>query len=248
MLVAEDNIVNQQVTRRFLERLGCRVEVADNGLRAVERCARADLDLVLMDMQMPIMDGLTATREIRRAEARGVRLPIVALTASAMTDELARCLAAGMDGLLTKPLQPMRLREVLDRHGLGNARETARDIARTQPVRVLSPALDLPKLQQLVGDDPEFMGELCHTFLTSSSGLMQELRRALAGLDRGTLKALAHKLKGGAGSVCAQRIVDLCQAMEHTAAVAPAEELAILVDQIDATLGECASVIEVHFP
>ncbi len=91
VLVAEDNIVNQQVTRRFLERLGCRVEVADNGLRAVEFCAQANIDLVLMDVQMPILDGLSATRAIRRAETQGRRVPIVALTASAMTDELDRC-------------------------------------------------------------------------------------------------------------------------------------------------------------
>ncbi len=102
VLVAEDNIVNQQVTRRFLERLGCTVELADNGLRAAELCAGSNFDLVLMDVQMPVMDGLTATREIRRTATGPRRTPIVALTASAMTDELDRCLAAGMDGLLTK--------------------------------------------------------------------------------------------------------------------------------------------------
>ncbi len=129
MLVAEDNIVNQRVTRRFLERLGCKVELADNGLRACELCAGSNFDLVLMDVQMPVMDGLTATREIRRAQS-GRRTPIVALTASAMTDELDRCLAAGMDGLLTKPLQPLRLREILDRHGLGNSRDAVREALR----------------------------------------------------------------------------------------------------------------------
>ncbi len=72
VLVAEDNLVNQQVTRRFMERLGCSVELAENGQRAVELCAQAKFDLVLMDVQMPIMDGLTATREIRRQEARDV--------------------------------------------------------------------------------------------------------------------------------------------------------------------------------
>jgi two-component system, sensor histidine kinase and response regulator len=146
VLVAEDNIVNQQVTRRFLQRLGCKVEVADNGLRAVEFCAQSDFDLVLMDMQMPIMDGLTACREIRRAEAGGQRVPIIALTASAMTDELDRCRAAGMDGLLTKPLQPQRLRDMLNRHGLGDPRAAARDAANSQPLRALAPALDIERL------------------------------------------------------------------------------------------------------
>ena len=240
VLVAEDNIVNQQVTRRFLERLGCRVELADNGLRAVEFCAQSNIDLVLMDVQMPIMDGLTATREIRRAEGPGRRVPIVALTASALTDELDRCLAAGMDGLLTKPLQPPRLREMLDRHGLGTSR--------TQPLRMIAPALDVARLRTLVGDDPQFMAELCRTFLASSTRLLEELRQAVAAEDRGQLKSIAHKLKGGAGSVCAQRVTELCLALEHTALGAPVAELAGVVDQIRAALGECASVIEVYFP
>jgi two-component system, sensor histidine kinase and response regulator len=248
VLVAEDNIVNQQVTRRFLQRLGCKVEVADNGLRAVEFCAQSDFDLVLMDMQMPIMDGLTACREIRRAEAGQRRVPILALTASSMTDELHRCLAAGMDGLLTKPLQPQRLREMLDRHGLGDPRAAGRDATSTHPLRVLAPALDIERLQILVGDDPQFMAELCRTFMASSSRLIVELRRAISVEDRAHLKALAHKLKGGAGSVCARRITDLSLALERTAMVEPFAELAGVVEQIQATLDECASVIEVHFP
>ena len=248
VLVAEDNIVNQQVTRRFLERLGCRVELADNGLRAVESCAHGNIDLVLMDVQMPIMDGLTAAREIRRAEPSGKRVPIVALTASAMTDELDRCLAAGMDGLLTKPLQQLRLRDVLERHGLGSTRDaTVRDGVRSPVERVVAPALDVARLRTLVGDDPQFMEELCRTFMASSTRLIEELRQAVASEDRPQVKALAHKLKGGAGSVCAQRITDLALALEHTALVAPIAELAGVVEQIRAAVGECASVIEVIF-
>jgi CheY-like chemotaxis protein len=237
------------VTRRFLERLGCRVELADNGLRAVESCAQSTIDLVLMDVQMPIMDGLTAAREIRRAEVPGRRVPIVALTASAMTDELDRCLAAGMDGLLTKPLQQRRLREVLERHGLGNGRDSAAHEGVRSPVeRRIAPALDMVRLRTLVGDDPQFMEELCRTFMASSSRLIEELRQAVAADDRPQLQAVAHKLKGGAGSVCAQRIADLSLALERTALVAPAAELAGVVEQIRTALGECASVIEVMFP
>ncbi|HTB65107.1 MAG TPA: Hpt domain-containing protein, partial [Steroidobacteraceae bacterium] len=190
----------------------------------------------------------TACREIRRAEAGGRRVPIIALTASAMTDELDRCRAAGMDGLLTKPLQPQRLRDILDRHGLGDPRAAARDATGSQPLRVLAPALDIERLQVLVGDDPQFMAELCRTFLASSARLLVELRQAIAAQDRTQLKALAHKLKGGAGSVCARRITDLSLALEHTAMVEPFAELGGVIEQIQATLDECASVIEVHFP
>jgi CheY-like chemotaxis protein len=108
--------VNREVARRILERLGFQVDLAPDGQAALDACAARRFDLILMDVQMPVMDGLTATRELRKRETGGQRTPIVALTASAMSGELSRCLAAGMDGLLTKPLEVERLRDVLTRH------------------------------------------------------------------------------------------------------------------------------------
>jgi signal transduction histidine kinase/CheY-like chemotaxis protein len=115
VLIAEDNAVNQRVARRFLERLGCEVTVVDDGAQAVEALGRSSYDFVLMDMQMPIMDGLEASRRIRAQERAGNRVPIVALTADAMVGTLERCLAAGMDDYLTKPLDAKRLEDVLTR-------------------------------------------------------------------------------------------------------------------------------------
>ena len=242
VLVVEDNAVNQQVTRRFLERLGCEVEVAENGQRAVEFCARERYDLILMDVQMPIMDGLAATREIRRLEPAENRVPIIALTASAMTDELERCIAAGMDGLLTKPLEPLRLGETLARHGLGG--EGGAPMAPLAVMRPVAPAIDLARLRTLVGNDGEFLQELCRTFLASSGRIVEELQRALAAGDRTLLGTLAHKLKGGSGSVCAQRVGDLAAVLERSSASRPAEELAEFLEQIGAALEECAGFIE----
>ncbi len=242
VLVVEDNSVNQQVTRRFLERLGCEVAIAENGQRAVEFCARERYDLILMDVQMPIMDGLAATREIRKHEEPDRHVPIIALTASAMTDELERCIAAGMDGLLTKPLEPLRLGETLARHGLGG--ESGAAIAPLPSMRPGAPAIDLARLRTLVGDDSEFLQELCRTFLASSGRIVEELRRALADEDRALLGTLAHKLRGGSGSVCAQRVGDLASVLERGSATRPAGELGEYVDQIGAALKECAGFIE----
>jgi len=119
VLLVEDNVVNQKVGQRFLERLGCEVQLAENGQEAVTAWQHGLFRLVLMDVQMPVMDGYTATRQIRDLEGGRSRTPIVALTANAMTGQLERCLQCGMDGLLTKPLEPARLEEVLDRFGLG---------------------------------------------------------------------------------------------------------------------------------
>jgi two-component system sensor histidine kinase/response regulator len=121
VLLVEDNVVNQKVGQRFLERLGCEVVLAENGQEAIKAWQAGGFALVLMDVQMPVMDGYTATRQIRDLEGAAMRTPIVALTANAMTGQLERCLQCGMDGLLTKPLEPERLEEVLERFGLGIA-------------------------------------------------------------------------------------------------------------------------------
>ncbi|MEJ1960904.1 MAG: PAS domain-containing protein [Gammaproteobacteria bacterium] len=130
VLLVEDNVVNQKVGQRFLERLGCEVTLAENGQEAVDAWQNGSFRLVLMDVQMPVMDGYTATRLIRDLERGRMHTPIVALTANAMTGQLERCLQCGMDGLLTKPLEPERLEEVLDRFGLGLPEQTLDQSAR----------------------------------------------------------------------------------------------------------------------
>jgi PAS domain S-box-containing protein len=117
VLVVEDNTINQRVAQSFLQRLGCEVHIAENGLEAVELIAKGEMNfgLILMDMQMPVMDGVEATRRIRELERYGRRTPIVALTANAMADQLQHCLEAGMDDYLTKPLEMARLRDVVER-------------------------------------------------------------------------------------------------------------------------------------
>ncbi len=165
-----------------------------------------------------------------------------------MTDELDRCLEAGMDGLLTKPLEPLRLREFMDRHGLRSSRDAAIEGARGQPVPAVATALDLPRLRVLVGDDPQFLKELCHTFMASSARVITELRQATAAEERRQLRALAHKLKGGAGSVCAQRVAELCVTLENGAPTSPIGELTSVVEQIAAELSDCASFVAVQFP
>ena len=115
ILVAEDNPVNQKVAQSLLQRLGCEVVVVADGREAVERVAEGGFDLVFMDCQMPVMDGYDAVRAIRVAERTGSRLPIVALTASVLTEDRERCAAAGMDDHTSKPVSLDALRKVLER-------------------------------------------------------------------------------------------------------------------------------------
>jgi CheY-like chemotaxis protein len=131
ILLAEDNPVNQRLASRLLEKRGHSVLVAGNGREALEALEKGRFDLVFMDVQMPVMDGLEATAAIRKKEAvSGVRLPIVALTAHAMKGDREKCLAAGMDGYLTKPIRPQELDEVLQSY-LGR-RSEAKDMQESE--------------------------------------------------------------------------------------------------------------------
>jgi CheY-like chemotaxis protein len=116
ILVAEDNLVNQLVVRSMLERHGMKVTLVKDGAHALAAIQEGSFDLVLMDCQMPVMDGYEATRRIRAARRDGPRLPIVALTANAMAEDRQRCAEAGMDGYVTKPVTAESLCEVLHRH------------------------------------------------------------------------------------------------------------------------------------
>jgi CheY-like chemotaxis protein len=230
VLVVEDNVVNQQVARRFLQRLGCEVLVAENGKRGVEEFFKNIYDLVLMDVQMPVMDGLAAAREIRARELAGAHVPIIALTASAMTDELDRCTTAGMDALLVKPLELPKLCEILDRYGLRTPVPGATPAADAAAPNIPAPVLvakpvDLDQLRTIVGDDREFMNELCETFVASSSRIVEELTRALSAGDRASLSAMAHKLKGGSSSICAHELARLAATLEKDAKEKPLTEL-----------------------
>jgi len=134
VLLVEDNRVNQLVARRLLEKLGCRIDVADNGREAVDAFSRNRYDVVFMDVQMPIMDGFEATALIRRDEATGQRVPIIAMTAHAMKGDRERCLDAGMDDYIAKPVSLAALGKTLA--GLQNRRGTEPAVpAPTNPER-----------------------------------------------------------------------------------------------------------------
>jgi len=113
ILLAEDNLVNQKVAMGMLAKMGHRITLATNGLEAVEQWRQSEFDLILMDVQMPEMNGLLATRQIRREEALGIHVPIVAMTASAMSEDRDRCLAAGMDDFISKPVSYQVIEEMI---------------------------------------------------------------------------------------------------------------------------------------
>ncbi len=232
VLVAEDNVVSQQVARHYLEAIGCNVMVVEDGNAAVDACARQEFGLVLMDLQMPKMDGIQATQEIRRQERPGRHVPILALTAKSASDELARCTAAGMNGLLTKPLDIARLRQALDRFGL--ARRTLELPAQSpgEGGGQVSEPVDLMTLHAKFSGDMAFVRRLCQTFVTSTSHGLEELDSAVAAAERTRIRLLAHKIKGGGTSVYAHRLAAIAANIESAAMTAALPELVGAVDTL----------------
>jgi CheY-like chemotaxis protein len=215
VLLAEDNPVNQKVAVRFLERVGCRVRVACNGTEAVKAYSEEPFDLILMDLQMPVMDGITATRRIRAIQGGERKTPIFALTANAMPGQETRCLEAGMDGFMTKPLHLNSLRATLDQLGLRrNVAGVPAQTAVPPPPEIARVPVDLARLHELTEGDPEFTRELASTFLRSGQQTLDEIRAAIAHSDHIALGRAAHKFKGASANIHAQLLCDLAQALE----------------------------------
>jgi CheY-like chemotaxis protein len=228
VLVAEDNVVSQQVARHYLEAIGCNVMVVEDGHSAVAACARQEFGLVLMDLQMPRMDGLQATQEIRKQERPGRHVPILALTAKSASAELARCTAAGMNGLLTKPLDITRLRQVLGRFGLARRTLESNSIATGHA----NDPVDLLTLHAKFSGDMAFVRRLCQTFVTATSRGLDELDSALAAGERSRIRLLAHKIKSGGSSVYAHRLAAIAANIESEALTAAVPELTTAIDAL----------------
>ncbi|MDD3482614.1 ATP-binding protein [Azovibrio restrictus] len=195
ILLAEDNLVNQKLATRLLEKDGHRVTPAGNGAEAVELARLGGLDLVLMDMQMPLMDGIEATQRIRAWEAvSGGHLPIVAMTANAMQGDRERCLAAGMDGYVAKPVKLAELRLAMAA-ALGQEAGRPSGVAQA-PVPVPAFRLDKAGILDRFGQDEELFQTLSQMYQGDVEQYCQGLQQALEAEDAPRLSREAHTLKG----------------------------------------------------
>ena len=202
ILLVEDNPVNQRVAQRTLQNLAAEVTIANNGAEALERIAAASFDAVLMDCQMPVMDGFTATQRIRELElSRGAkRLPIIALTANVMSEDREKCLAAGMDAHLGKPIEVAQVIEALSRFLKAPA---------------TAPAIDRGALKELTGGDAEFERELAETFVSSGDQCLAEIIAALKASDFDTVRKRAHSLKGASANIHARELSQAASSLEN---------------------------------
>jgi len=224
VLVAEDNAVNQRVIVRLLEKMGHIPIVTYNGQEAVDAYESRPFDVALMDVQMPVMDGLAATRAIRESEARNPgrrRLPIMALTAYAMRGDRERCLAAGMDDYLTKPVKPEELSAALSRLlGEGQAANPTAGPQRRDGVPVLQSeaapeaGFDFTAALNYVGGDRELLDELLGIFVEDAPVRMEAMRKSIAAGEPAELMREAHTIKGSLKVIGATTAAGLAQGIE----------------------------------
>ena len=235
ILVAEDNPVNRKVARLHLERFGCRVRTVGNGREALAALAAADFDLVLMDVQMPEMDGIEATVSIRLGDG-GVRrpdVPIVAMTAHAMTGDRERCLAAGMDDYTTKPIQPRPLLDKIRQwtaRRLGTANRPAPAPAPAAPAS--PPVFDAQQALERAAGSREILQDLVREFMDGLPTEVAAIRAAAAGRDGEQIRQAAHRLHGVALTLGMVPLAESAARMERAAASAPADAMAAMAEAI----------------
>ncbi|QDU76170.1 Signal transduction histidine-protein kinase BarA [Bremerella volcania] len=262
ILLAEDNLVNQKLAALLLEKCGHEVHVVGDGKLAVEAWSSGEFDLILMDVQMPIMDGFEATAEIRRIQAEtGRKIPIVAMTAHAMKGDRERCLEAGMDDYVTKPINANVLYEVIERvltqkdspsqpqfNPISEEPIEMEEVAEVEtlpePVEAEEEATVELKLVNYagalanVGGDHDLLVTLIGVFKQDSQRLLQDMRDALESLDGPKLQRSAHSMKGSFGYFAAEKGIEAAKRMEDHGRdenfEAAKSDLKILLEQFEA--------------
>ena len=233
VLLAEDNPVNQEVALSMLDILGCKCELAENGRQVLVALQKHSFDVILMDCQMPEMDGFETTTEIRRLEQGqpGCHVPIIAVTANAMEGDRENCTQAGMDDYISKPFSQQQLIDVLQQWCGGNSTTTGsagwlddnhRPESGTEDKRVPvtgdsvinRPALDNIRQLQRPGK-PDLLEKVVSLYMSDSSGLLNALREAINEGDAGKVRMLAHRFKSGSANLGALELAELCREMEE---------------------------------
>ena len=227
VLIVDDNEVNRQVAARLVSREGARCDVVANAGQALEALAVTRYDVVFMDCQMPEVDGYEATRRIREREGNARRTPVVAMTAGALVGDREKCLAAGMDDFVSKPVRVEELRRVLGALHLPGWRATAtaptvsaspQIPVSPPPDTVAPPPYDRSRLRETVGVSEELERELAELLLQDVAQSITQIEQACAAGDAPTARRAAHSIKGGAANVGARPLAALAGQVESDAA------------------------------
>ena len=262
ILVAEDNLVNQQVIFNQLQILGHQADCAANGAQALEMLSKYPYDLVLMDCQMPVIDGYSATQELRRSEGSEHHTVVIALTANAMPTDREQCLSAGMDDYISKPVSLDALQAVLQRWG--SAREkagaegaegekpfTTRHSPLTTPTSPLTTDLETPvnlrRLNEVMRGNQARQRQLLEIFIQNAKTELEDIKNAIALNDCLTLAQKAHRLKGSSANVGVSYIATIAAELELSAQQQNLSLAISLPSAIEIHLNKVITFVQTHF-
>jgi CheY-like chemotaxis protein/HPt (histidine-containing phosphotransfer) domain-containing protein len=249
VLLAEDNLINQKVASGLLASQGHRVTLAGNGHEALAALEKSRFDVVLMDIQMPDMDGFEATAIIRQAErASGTRVPIIAMTAHAMKGYRERCLEAGMDGYLAKPVRREELSAILSQVAAVGASRPATEVGPASPAADVAADVDVVNWETAkasVQGDEALLLEIIGIFLDEGPAMLAAIRSSLDAGDLPRLRICAHTLKGAvvhfgatAAVSAAARVEDAAREADPATAALACRELEVELEQVKARLAD----------
>ena len=247
LLLVEDNPINQEVQREILLMSGMAVDVVQNGKQAVSAVRKSAYDLVLMDIQMPVMDGIEATRAIR-TDAKFRDLPIVAMTAHVFSGERKRCMAAGMNDYLAKPVDPELLLKVIAKWTKRSRADVTRGVS-NRDVRhpeTPSPVVDLSEALSRISGRRVLLDKMMHMFADSYKNAAERIRQMVAARHRQEAAEFCHSMKGAAGSISAKRVYDAAADLEKALAEGGFGPVAELIERLDAELQQAIRFIQDH--
>jgi len=241
ILVVDDNTVNQKVVLRILKRKGYNACAAGNGREAIKALREIDYSMILMDVQMPEMDGFETTRFIRQMQSPEERIPIIAMTAHAMKGDRELCIEAGMDDYISKPIQMQTLIDIIEKHLVANSGKR-RDVYTEKPV-INKDILDLEKLLYRIDNDREFCIEILEESMDIIKKENEKLKEAFYKGNCNDIRARAHNIKGTSANICANSLHSLACELETRA-----KEFSLngpdIIEKLAAEIQRLAAVVE----
>lgn len=235
ILLVEDNVVNREVALRMLKRIGYTAEIASNGEEALQKISTQHYHLVLMDCQMPVMDGFEATKKIRSLPMPKAVVPIVAMTANALKEDAAKCYAAGMNDYISKPVALGTLKEVIEKwtHNVGETSNSSSDVSNTFDYQT-EPVLNKKTIRELkeMDDGQGWYEGIVKKFMDDATSMVESLKQSIEKKDSKQIFEYAHKFKGSSGNVGASRLMKLCGILERDAECSQLNTMREIIDRI----------------
>jgi CheY-like chemotaxis protein/HPt (histidine-containing phosphotransfer) domain-containing protein len=229
ILLAEDDLISRRLIKILIDKIGYNIKTVENGQQVIEEMKNNDYDLILMDIQMPVLDGLEATKKIRDMESSEKlrRVPVIAVTAHAMVGDREKCLNSGMDDYMTKPIEEVELIKKIKQY---TKKETEMKIG------------DISRLNDLLGNLDDVI-EIINDFIHYYPDQLKKIQTAYENTEWDVLKDLAHKLKGSVSNFEAERVVDCCKKIETHVKSKNTEKVAVEIKKLPVVIEELKSYL-----